>query len=54
MDIKRTAVGLIAYILVVYGPWHWTCDPSTQFGRWCLTNSGYWVYREERRIWRCR
>lgn len=42
----KLARGLLAYLLVVYGPWRFTCDTSTRFGHWCVANSGDWVYRD--------
>lgn len=46
----RTFLGLIAWLLVVYGPM--ACrDPYTKFGCWCLAGSGDWIYRAERRMY---
>lgn len=42
----KLARGLLAYLLVVYGPLRLTGNPYTRFGRWCLANSGDWVYRD--------
>lgn len=47
---RRTVVGLLAYVLVVYGPWKLTCNTKTGFGNWCVSNSGDWVYRAKRPI----
>lgn len=43
----RTFLGLIAFILVIYGPE--PCrNPDTAFGRWGLSSAGDWIYRHER------
>jgi len=36
----------IAYVLVIYGPWRWTCDADHWLGRWCLPRAGAWAYRK--------
>lgn len=43
----RTFLGFIAWHLVVYGP-RWCRNPYTALGRWCLSGSGDWTYREDR------
>lgn len=43
----RTVIGLIGYLLVVYGP-EICRNPYASFGTWCLASSGDWVYRHER------